>query len=295
MKRTDIDFPSGGVSCRGWLYDPDRGRPSPCIVMAHGLGGVKELRLDAYAERFAAAGYAVLVFDYRHFGSSDGEPRRVIDVRRQHADWRAAIAFARSLATVDAARVVLWGSSLSGGHVLRLASEDPSLAAAISQVPHVSAWAAMRAGRSGATGRLMRLALLDRLGAMLGRPPRYVAAAGEPGDVALMTAPEAQEYRDLVPPGFAFNPTIAARSVLSLMLYSPGRRAHRIQVPVLMQVALRDQTTPPEPAVAAAARIPRCELRTYPMGHFTPYLGDAFEQFVADQLAFLRRHVPPQT
>ena len=43
--------------------------------MASGLSCVREQRLDAFAERFAAAGYAVLAFDYRHFGASGGSPR----------------------------------------------------------------------------------------------------------------------------------------------------------------------------------------------------------------------------
>ena len=50
---------------------------------AHGLAGVKEMRLDAYAERFCAAGLACLVFDYRHFGESAGEPRQLLDIQRQ--------------------------------------------------------------------------------------------------------------------------------------------------------------------------------------------------------------------
>ena len=93
------------------------------MVLAHGFGGVKEARLDAYAERFAAAGYAALVFDYRHFGDSGGEPRLLIDIGRQQADWRAAIAFARALEGVDGERIALWGTSFSGGHVIELAAD----------------------------------------------------------------------------------------------------------------------------------------------------------------------------
>ena len=48
----------------------------PGVVLAHGWTGVREQRLDAYAERFAGAGLAALVFDYRHFGASAGEPRQ---------------------------------------------------------------------------------------------------------------------------------------------------------------------------------------------------------------------------
>ena len=82
--------------------------------MAHGFSGVRDQRLDAYAERFAAAGLACLVFDYRHFGDSGGQPRQLLDIGRQLDDWRAAIAFARSLEEVDGDRIGLWGTSFSG-------------------------------------------------------------------------------------------------------------------------------------------------------------------------------------
>ena len=74
MERTDVTFDSGGEACAAWLYRPEGTGDSaaPCVVMAHGFGGVKEARLDAYAERFAAAGMAALVFDYRHFGARGG-------------------------------------------------------------------------------------------------------------------------------------------------------------------------------------------------------------------------------
>lgn len=92
MTRFDADFTSQGTRCAAWLYVPRCEHPAPVIVMAHGLGGVRSMRLDAYAERFRAAGYAFLVFDYRHFGDSDGDPRQLLDIREQQQDWQAAIA-----------------------------------------------------------------------------------------------------------------------------------------------------------------------------------------------------------
>ena len=78
--------------CAAWLYRPDGVANPPIVVLAHGFAAFRELRLDAYAERFAQAGYAALVFDYRFWGASAGEPRRVLDIAAQHADWRAAVA-----------------------------------------------------------------------------------------------------------------------------------------------------------------------------------------------------------
>src|SRR4051812_4254533 len=127
MDRIDVSFLSGGERCAAWLYRPEGSGPHACVVLAHGFGGVRYARLDAFAERFARAGFAALVFDYRHFGDSEGEPRQVIDIRRQLDDWRSALAFVRSLEDVDADRIALWGTSFSGGHVATIAAEDDGL------------------------------------------------------------------------------------------------------------------------------------------------------------------------
>src|SRR5690606_5990458 len=133
--REDVTFTSRGQLCAGWFYRADVEGRAPVVVMAHGLAAVKEMRLDAYAERFAAAGFHVLVFDYRHFGDSEGSPRQLLDIKKQHQDWTAAVTYARTRPDVDGTRVALWGSSLSGGHVLAL-GHQLGARAVVSQVPH---------------------------------------------------------------------------------------------------------------------------------------------------------------
>ena len=96
-EREDLTFSSGEDTCAAWLYRPDGAAgPVPCVVMAHGFTATRGDRLPAYAERFAAAGLAVLLFDYRHFGDSSGAPRQLLDIGRQQADYHAAVAFART-------------------------------------------------------------------------------------------------------------------------------------------------------------------------------------------------------
>ena len=146
-ERSELYFQSGDARCHGWLYMPDgtssEARP-PIIVMAHGLGAVKALRLSAFAERFQAKGYACLVFDYRHFGESEGEPRELLSLDRQREDWRSAVAFARSLSEVDARRVVVWGTSFGGGHAIVTAADDADIVAAIAQCPFTDGLASAR-------------------------------------------------------------------------------------------------------------------------------------------------------
>ena len=289
--RHDIQFTSGGEPCRGWFYHGRKGR-GPCVVLAHGFGGTKELRLDAYAERFADAGYHAMVFDYRHFGGSDGAPRQILDIAKQHRDWEAAVAHARSLSDVDPAGIVLWGTSFSGGHVAALAARDRAVAAVISQVPHLNGPATALAAGLVRNMRLGMASLRDRYRRMANREPCYVPIIGLPGEVAAMSAPgDLEGVMKLVPPGHAYDNRVAARIFLSVAGYSPGNLAPGIMAPWLVQVALRDHTTPAGPAKRAAMRAPRGEYIAYDLGHFDVYVLPAFERTVSDQIEFLRRHV----
>src|SRR4051795_7600062 len=132
--RLDVAFPSSGDECRAWLFMPDAERP-PLVILGHGLGATREYGLEPYAERFAEAGIAVLVFTYRHFGDSGGQPRQLLDIERQLGDWAAALAYARGLDDIDHERIALWGTSFAGGHFIEAAARDGAVAAVVSQCP----------------------------------------------------------------------------------------------------------------------------------------------------------------
>jgi pimeloyl-ACP methyl ester carboxylesterase len=291
--REDVAFDSDGTSCAAWLYRPDGVIDPPVIVMAHGFASVRELRLDAYAERFAQAGFAALVFDYRGFGASDGQPRRVIDIGAQHTDWRTALAYARGLEGVDGRRVVAWGTSFAGGHVLHLAASGEEFAAIVAQVPHVNGLASALNGSPLTAARLTVAGLRDQLGAFLGRVPYRLPAVGEPGELAMMSTPDA------VPMAYRLagekadelmsELDVAARIALKVPYYSPGRTAHKITAPTLVQIAKHDVVTPYEVAIKAAQKIPGAEILTYDCGHFEPYVDPFFDSVVGAQIDFLTR------
>src|SRR4051794_17314073 len=181
MRREDIEFHSGGDECAAWLYRPEGDGPHPIVVLAHGFGGVREARLWAYAERFAAAGLAALVFDYRHFGASGGQPRQLLDIDLQLDDWRAAIARVRGLHGIDPDRVALWGSSFSGGHVAGLAAEDHGVAAAVSQGAFLDGLWVLRAAGARNALRMTVAGLRDEAARLLRRPPYTIPIVGRPG------------------------------------------------------------------------------------------------------------------
>lgn len=292
MARSDVSFQSGGERCAAWLFRPAGAGPAPCVVIAHGFSGVREQRLDAYAERFEAAGIAALVFDYRHFGASGGEPRQLVDVPSQLADWHAAIAFARGLDGIDPQRIALFGSSFSGGHVIQVAAEDGRVAAVVSQCPFIDG---LRQLTSFPPTQILRLTLAgirDELRALRGAAPFMIAAVGPPGSLAVMNTPDAEPgFKALDPPGSTWRNEVAARIGTRVARHRPGRRAGDLQCPLLVCVCDRDSITPPKLAVEASRAAPHGELRHYPVGHFEIYLGDPFERAVADQTAFLAQHL----
>ncbi|HEX7323619.1 MAG TPA: alpha/beta fold hydrolase [Mycobacterium sp.] len=290
--REDVTFPSGTDSVSAWLYRPDGAGDTPLLVMAHGLGAVRTMRLDAYAERFAAAGYACLVFDYRNFGDSGGRPRQLLDVKMQLADWAAAVACAKTLPGIDHARIGVWGTSFGGGHAIATAARVPGIAAAIAQCPYTDAIASTRVMNPLTLPRVGARAARDLIAARLGRPPVMVATAGRPGEVALMNAPDAYDgYLKLVPEGETLRNEVAARLGMKLFAYSPGRLAGKVACPILFCVCESDSVAPAAATLRHAAKAPRGEVTLYPEGHFDIYVGDAFERVVADQIAFLDKHL----
>jgi pimeloyl-ACP methyl ester carboxylesterase len=291
--KEDVTFPSGQETCAAWLYKPPGGEPHPVIVMAHGLGAVKEMRLDAFAERFQAAGYACLVFDYRHFGASTGEPRQLLDIARQRADWAAALAYVRGREDLDRSRIVLWGTSFGGGHALATAAADHDVAAAIAQCPFTDGLASVLAMSPRVSLKVTARGLADVVRSRLRGRPVLVPTAGPPGTTALMAAPDALPgMQSIAADDAAWRNEVCARIALQISLDAPGRKVKRIDCPVLFCVCEPDTVAPAKATLRHATKARRGEVRLYPDGHFDIYLGEPFERVVADQLAFLSRHVP---
>lgn len=298
FQRQDVEFLSEDTVCRAWFYLPEgEAADHACIIMAHGLGGTRDASLEPYAEKFAAAGYAVLLFDYRHFGASDGEPRQLISISRQLDDWANAIAYVRTLTSVNRSRIALWGSSFSGGHVLVAAARDGGIAAISAQGPMMDGLAAslnvLRYAGPLALLKLTALGLLDEAGSLLGRKPIYVPLVAPPGQLAAMSSHDSESgYRHIVSPGWRNE--MAARFAPTLATYRPIRYAGKLNCPALIMVCKDDSVAPASAALATARKLgPLAELKIYDLGHFDIYVGAGFERSSADQLAFFNRVLKP--
>nr|WP_174344006.1 alpha/beta hydrolase [Gordonia soli] len=300
VSRQDLSFISADTRCEAWFFpgpehsDFDGHAGRPAVVMAHGFAGTKDSGLESFAARLADAGLAVLAFDYRGFGTSDGSPRQKISMSGQVADYHAAIDAARDLPGVDPQRIVLWGLSQSGGHVLIAAADRSDVAAVVSMVPLVSGLSAGRHNYAiagpAAMLRSTAVGIGSALGVRIGRPPSMIPVVGRPGEHAALTASGYYEsYTALAGPSWVNE--VDASVGLELGSYRADKAAARVTVPVLMQIADFDRGAPPH-AAAKAGFAARAEVRHYPCDHFDLFEGaDFFEPAVAHQIRFLRRHL----
>lgn len=294
--REDVTFTVNGTTISAWLYLPeDLSIPVPCVVMSQGFGGTKDCHSEPYALRFNAACMAALTFDYRHFGASDGEPRQLFDAKMQLEDFKTAVAYARSRSEIDPEKIVLWGTSASGGYGLVVAAEDTEVAGVIAQCPGIDhdEDSKLFMERDG-IGHLLRLivhAQRDKGRSRFGLAPHKYPIVGQPGTMAMLTAPGAFEgYSRLVSESETFKNEVCARLLLTSNGPDPSASAKDVQCPVLFLVCEQDNLASPKSHMKAAETLgDKAIVKTYPIGHFDIYEGDCFEEAMQEQLNFLSK------
>lgn len=235
--RHDVEFDADGTTLRGWLFVPDNAKgPVPAIIVSHGFSAIKEQ--DVHAQFFADAGFAVLLYDHRNLGSSDGEPRQEIDPWRQILDMRHAITFMRTRKEVDKERIGLWGTSYSGGHVIVVSAMDRRVKAVVTQAFTVDGYTALRRrlGDEGYAAMRKRIDA-DYDARYAGAEPEYVAVS-EPGTTSYKHLHHGEA-------GKIYPNKVTLRSRDLHMGYVPGAFVHRVApTPLLMIVPDKDTTTP---------------------------------------------------
>jgi uncharacterized protein len=286
-----------GITLRGWHYLPEQARGAvPTIVMAHGFSAVKEMYLDKFAEGFAAAGLASVVFDNRNFGASEGEPRQEIDPWRQVRDYREAITYAETLPETDRNRIGIWGSSYSGGHVLVVGAIDRRVKCVVSQVPLASGHRTIqRLVRADMIAQMQAMFAEDRRNRFEGKPPTMVPVVGE-DPMAPSALPTPDSWKWFTETGRSRAPgwrnEVTLRTLEMLSEYEPATYIANISpTPLLMVVALQDHLAVADLALAAYERaLEPKRLVTLPGGHFEAYV-EAFDAASGAATEWFRSHL----
>ncbi len=300
----NIKFTSKGITCSAWYipatsdeFMTSRGRP--CIVMATGFGGTKDTGLLDFAEPFSHAGFDAFIFDYRGFGESAGLPRQHVSYINQREDYHAAIAAARSLPLVDRNRIVLWGTSYSGGHVVVVAAQDQKVSAVVSMNPATDGLAALK--QVFQYGGLKQITtaighgIKDLIHAIAQRPPHLIPIVGQPDTAAMISTPGAEEsYTSMAGP--TWRNEVCARAALEVSYNRPVTFAKNVTCPTLIQVGSNDQIAPPDPARKTASLIQGpSKLLEYPIDHFDFYTESWHGAVLNDQINFLKKTLAPKT
>lgn len=292
----DVDIPTyDGLKLKGTLYSV--GEKKPCVIMSSGFSGLRGQFLPDFAARFQAAGYGVLAYDNRCWGDSEGSPREEVDPWLQTRDYFDVFTFATTLSEVDAAKLVYWGSSMSGGNVICAAAINKSIAGVILQVPFVSGESVALA-----SGIPTSLLVADRgktiADGSYSKVPNFPSSIEEltsGTSHAVLKDPEALPFIDeMRRRGLDWSSVCTVQSLTNTVLHEPQAYIHRISpTPMLMIVADRDVTTQTHLQLEAFEKaLPPKKLEIIKgAGHFTPYFGEAFERNIRAQIDFLKEIV----
>ena len=275
--RREITFTSKGLRCRGWLYVPDdlaEGQKAPTIVMAHGFSCVKEMILPDYAERFAAAGFVTLAFDFRYFGDSEGEPRSQLFPLHQVEDVRNAITWVSGQPEVDPQRVGLWGTSYGGGIVVYVATFDKRVKAVVAQVPSAISLESRRASDPEGWDTRDGFFLRDRIERYRTGAVNYMKVVAPEGEPCVL--PGKESYEAFIgstesSPNWRNQATI--ESLEKIREFDPVSLVHWVAPTALLLIPAEKDSLIPIDAVKETyerARKPKA-LSVLPIGHFEIY------------------------
>ncbi len=294
----EVDFESQHARLSGRLYRPEGDGPFPVVVMTHGTSATITMTTDRFAEVFHKAGFAVLLYDHRNFGSSGGEPRQEINPWVQARGYCDAMTYLQQVDDIDSGAMVLWGDSYSAAEVIVVGAVDDRPAGVISQVPAIGL-NLPPADPDGALFGDLRATLLH--GSVAGGPdettgPLPVVSADQMGSPSLLTP--IQAFRWFIDYGGRHG-TGWENRVTRVVPDTPapfhaGIAAPHLSCPFLMMVAPEDEMAGANPTVSRAVfeSVPaEKELVEVAGGHFglLHHPSELFDQASSIQADFLVR------
>ena len=295
--RQNVEFESKGSVCRGWLYVPDsipRETTAPGIVMAHGFAGVKEMGLEGFAEHFESAGFVTLVFDYRFWGESDGEPRNQIFALEMVDDYRNAITWLSDRPEVDPQRIGVWGTSYSGGLCLYVGTHDKRVKAVVAQVPSALNPESRRAKDPETWNHVGELLIKDRIERYKTGAVSYIKLVDLEGEPCVFPDKDAydwyMEYCQFTP---SWQNEVTLESLEKLREFDPVSLIHLMAPTALLLIPGKNDKLIPIKAVKEVyekAREPKA-LSVLPISHFVIYQDPWLSKAADLAIDWFRKHL----
>ena len=289
-----ITFYSEGCKLSGDLFVPEGLKPGEMragIVLAHGYTGVKDLYLPDTARVLNAAGYVVLTFDYKGWGTSEGPRSRLAPMSRV-ADVQAAMTFLGLQKEVDEDRLGIYGTSYGGATVVWTGAIDARAKCIVScvGVGHGARW--MRGVRRPDEWHdLLARAKADR-------EKRVLDGASALADRSEILLADRQSA-ELAAAARRNNPnainTLPLEYIDETLQFHPEWVVDKIAPrPILFITTSDDRLVPPEESVALYAKAgePKSLIVLKGFGHYEVYAEPAFSQVMTPTVAWFERHLP---
>ena len=279
MRNEAVSFYSEGAKVAGILRQPDEAGsgPRPGIVQGPGWLGLANSKLyERYHQSFTAAGYVVLVFDYRGFGGSEGD-RTVILPQSQADDIRNAITYLQTRPEVDPRRIGLFGSGGTGGaNPIYVAALDQRVKCVVSNYAFASGREWLRSMRR----EYEWLEFLKRLEE--DRRKRVLEGTGEmvdPREGLMVATPERKQTTVKKDVEHLIPDRVSLRSADSLLEFSPEDYVARISPRAILFISTEHDAVTPEDQtfrLYEKAGQPKKLILQKETSHYAAY-GDCFD------------------
>jgi len=298
----NIEFTSQGAILRGRLYLPEnKSKNIPVVIMAHGFTTtINGMTADKYAEKFRESGFAVLLYDHRNFGISDGEPRQELNFWVQSRGYIDAIDFVITQPEIDASKIAVWGASLSAREAFLVGSVDKRIKAIVNQIPaygdEYPAEDKNGSLYSFAKNTVLRERILDLPHTVSEQMP--IVSSDQIGTPSALT--ELTAYRWFIEYGGRFGTNwknvVSFSNIETPETFHIGQCATHLKAPVLMVVASNDEMTGASTGVTKSI----FDMITQPKewvdidgGHFglLYYPSPIFEKSSNAQIDFLNKYL----
>lgn len=278
-----VNFTSNGIRCSALLYKREN---APIIVIAGGLGSTKEMRMNSYAEKFYNAGFSCLVFDYRNFGESDGSKRQRVNIKEQIDDWNSAITYVKNRRLSN--EIYLFGTCLSGGHVIKIGATREDIKGVISQCPFLEPKAFVLAMPFITRIKLNYYAMIDNISSFFGMPTVMVRLSGNKNTASIITVHDNVKYNRMSKLSKTFVNKTPAKTIRELKKYNPSKHTKDINIPIFYAICKNDTVIPYKSSVSSITKTKKSTIKEYDFRHFDFYFDNEFELSTSDYIEFIQ-------
>jgi fermentation-respiration switch protein FrsA (DUF1100 family) len=256
------------------------------VVTTGPLTSVKEQATGAYARALAKRGFAVLAFDHRTFGESDGQPRQFEHPEHKAADVTAAVTALAVDGRTRNLAVAAVGVCVGGGYMARAVADDPRICAFAGVAGYYSDAAAFATSPPQEYQAAIERGLAaERRWRATGEAETIPAVGPDGGDVA-MPLREAYEFYGTARGAVDnYRNAFAVQSLAYTTPFDAQEAASRIRVPFLLVHSEHALAPPLARKFYAAVTTPKSELWLQSQGQIDFYDDPRLIEPAADAIA----------